>query len=93
MYNRVHDNKKTYLQFRNEVAAAFLSDVGNVTMARPSTNNLSQHFPVKLEKRQRCSAKKKRNAMTWYVCQICKESGDLIGLCIENCFKEYHVYK
>lgn len=31
--------------------------------------------------------------MTWYVCQICKESGDLIGLCIENCFKEYHVYK
>lgn len=95
LYNKVHKNKKTYLQFRGEIAEVLLANVGNATILRPSTNSLSQHFPVKLEKRRRCrvcSTKKKRS-VTWYACEICKESGELIGLCVENCFKEYHVNK
>lgn len=95
LYNRVHNNKKSYLQFRDDIAEALLQYVGNSSNSRPSTNSLSQHFPIKLQKRIRCrvcSAKKKRSA-TSYACEICKDSGEYFGLCIDNCFKEYHVNK
>lgn len=95
LYNKVSPKKKSFIEFRDDIALA-LVNIDKESKAPSKQNSMlqSQHFPKKLEKRRRCrvcTQAKKRSA-TWYSCEICKDkSGQPIGLCIDDCFKNYHI--
>lgn len=94
LHNKVNKEKKTYLQFREEIALALMQIEPQGT-ASLAASKPDQHFPKKLEKRLRCRicSKQKKRTATFFTCSGCDDNGQAIGLCIDPCFKIYHMNK
>lgn len=89
LYNQLNRKKLSFIQFRELIVIEFLQQAQENVKITPG----KQHYPKKQDKRKRCrvcSATKKRT-QTFFVCEICKDKdGHMIGLCVDNCFQEYH---
>lgn len=90
LHNVAKKKKLTYLEFRERLILDYLRVP---LLSKKSQVKPSSHYPKKADKRRRCricSAKKKRT-LTYFVCEKCKDkTGQMIGLCVDPCFQEYH---
>lgn len=90
LHNKAKDSKLSYLQFRELIILEYFK---SLPLSRKSETNHTAHYAKKTEKRRRCrvcSSKKKRS-QTFFVCENCKDkNGQMIGLCVDPCFQEYH---
>lgn len=96
LYNKTESTNMNYLQFRNEIARQLLG-ISRIKKAISLIhNNERNHCPKKLSKRVRCrvcSARKVRKD-TFFACDTCKTStGKPVGLCVNECFKLFHLIK
>ena len=101
LYNlpKPEKQKITYLQFRDTVVTAFLkkSDPQGTTPMRTSREFIfgsQPHYPLKMNSRLRCRycSLKKIRSQTFFTCDVCSKKTK-IGLCIDQCFKKFHIEK
>ncbi|XP_054259854.1 piggyBac transposable element-derived protein 4-like [Macrosteles quadrilineatus] len=89
------NGKMTYLSYRDIIIKHFLQVEPVKRPLRTSISSaVSQHLPMKLEKRVRCyvcRSKHSKRTDTFYICNVCKDPKEkALGFCISPCFREHH---